>query len=181
MNNKKENHKQKIDNSIFLGKFKTNADNSLSVEGNIFIGPSEHGKSIPLKIKTCTGYIAINGMINLINLCGFPKICKKYIIIKNCDNLISLFGISKEIIGNFALINCKIIETLDNFPEYVGGAFDCHDCPKLSYSEICKIVDRVNGDIYYSSKDIPENKDKLRRDRDMGKVMEHDELGSLDI
>jgi len=38
----------------------------------------------------------------------------------------------------------------------------------------------VKGDIYYS-KIIPEDKDKIRRDRDVKSILKDDELGDLDV
>jgi len=49
------------------------------------------------------------------------------------------------------------------------------------YSELFKIVDKVKDDIYYSSINTPEDKDKIRRDRDVKNVLKDDELGDLDV
>ena len=49
----------------------------------------------------------------------------------------------------------------------------------IPYSEIFKIVDRVKGSIYYSSRYLPE--DKIKRDRDVKTVLKDNELGSLNV
>ena len=73
------------------------------------------------------------------------------------------------------------LTSLEGAPNSVGGSFWCHNNPEIPYSELFKIVDRVKGDIYYSSYRTPEDKYKIRRDRDIKNVLKDDELGSLDV
>ena len=63
----------------------------------------------------------------------------------------------------------------------MGDIFDCSNNPNLPYSELFKIVDKMKGDIYYSSSLVPEDKDKIRRDRDVKTILKDDELGNLDV
>ena len=69
--------------------------------------------------------------------------------------------------------------SLDGAPTTVDGNFWC--ATSLPYSELFKIVDRVKGDIYYSSDYIPEGKDKIREVRDVKNILKDDELGNLDV
>ena len=73
------------------------------------------------------------------------------------------------------------LTTLKGAPNTVGGSFYCYDTPNLSYSELFKIVDKVKHDIYYISANTPEDKDKIKRDRDVKETLKDDELGSLDV
>ena len=73
------------------------------------------------------------------------------------------------------------LTSLDGAPSSVGGYFNCNNNPNLPYSELFKIVDKVKGNIYYSSYQTPEDKDKIRRDRDVKNVLKDNELGSLDV
>jgi len=73
------------------------------------------------------------------------------------------------------------LKSLEGAPTTVGGSFYCFNNHNLPYSELFKIVDNVKGDIYYSSSTIPEDKDKIRRDRDIKDVLKDDELGNLDV
>lgn len=136
-----------------------------------------------------------NEILEKHNNCIFGKIIKnpdgRIDIIKNneCSGSVDFGGLSfytipikfRNIEGNFWIDSNSKLSSLDVFPDHTRGDLVCCNCPKLPYSEVCKIVDKVDGDIYYSSYFTPENKDKFRRDRDMGKAMKHDELESLDI
>ena len=73
------------------------------------------------------------------------------------------------------------LTSLKGAPNKVGGGFYCYNNPNLSYTELFKIVDSVKGDIYYSSFNIPEDKDKIREGRDVKNILEDDELGNLDV
>ena len=70
---------------------------------------------------------------------------------------------------------------MNGAPITVNSNFYCHGIPNLPYSELFKIVDKVKGDIYYSSLSILEDKDKIREDRDVKNILEDDELGNLDV
>ena len=85
-----------------------------------------------------------------------------------------------KVSGNFSCHNNQLT-TLEGAPNNVGGDFYCCDNPNLSYTELFKIVDAVKYDIFYSSFNTPEDKDKIRRDRDVKETLKDDELGSLDV
>lgn len=87
----------------------------------------------------------------------------------------------RHIFGNLDCYNNKDLTSLDNFPEYVGGHFYCFGASNLPYSELFKIVDNVKGEIFYSSDNVPEDKDKIKRDRDVNSILKDDELGSIDV
>jgi len=73
------------------------------------------------------------------------------------------------------------LKSLEGAPTTVGGMLDCTNNPDLPYSELFKIVDNIKGDIYYSLYNTPEDKDKIRRDRDIKETLKDDELGNLDV
>ena len=82
--------------------------------------------------------------------------------------------------GSFNCHNNQLT-SLECAPNTVGGNFYCHNILNLPYSELFKIVDKVDGDIFYSSVTTPEDKDKIRIDRDVKNVLKDDELGDLDV
>jgi len=85
-----------------------------------------------------------------------------------------------KVSGGFFCYNNQLT-SLKGSPNTVGGGFDCYSNPNLPYSELFKIVDNVKGNIYYSSFITPEDKDRIRRDRDVKGTLKDDELGSLDV
>ena len=96
------------------------------------------------------------------------------------NQLTTLKGAPNTVGGYFYCSNNQLT-TLDGAPNTVGGNFLCYDNPNLPYSELFKIVDNVKGDILYSSPNTLEDKDKIRRDRDVKAVLRDDELGNLDV
>ena len=98
----------------------------------------------------------------------------------NNNQLTSLEGVPNTV-GGYFYCNNNQLTTLDGAPNTVGGSFYCYGNPNLSYSELFKIVDTVKYDIYYISVNTPEDKDKIRRDRDVKETLKDDELGSLDV
>jgi len=100
----------------------------------------------------------------------------------SCSNnqLTTLEGAPNTVGGNFSCSNNQLT-TLDGAPNTVGGSFYCYDNPNLPYSELFKIVDTVKYDIYYISVNTPEDKDKIRIDRDVKETLRDDELGNLDV
>lgn len=93
----------------------------------------------------------------------------------------NLSVIPRQILGNLDCYDNKNLTSLDNFPEYVGGHFYCFGASNLPYSELFKVVDIIKGEIFYSSYNVPEDKDKIRRDRDVKNILKSDELGNLDV
>ena len=87
----------------------------------------------------------------------------------------------RQILGNLDCYENVNLTSLDNFPDYVGGNFYCFGASNLPYKELFKVVDVVKGEIFYSSMDIPEDKDKIRRDRDVNIILKDDDLGNLDV
>jgi len=96
------------------------------------------------------------------------------------NQLKSLEGAPINVGGDFSCHDNQLT-SLKGAPNTVGGGFNCSNNPNLPYSELFKIVDRVRGDIYYSSHRTLEDKDKIRRDRDVKETLKDDELGSLDV
>jgi len=96
------------------------------------------------------------------------------------NQLTSLEGAPNTVGGNFHCYYNQLT-TLKGAPNTVGGSFYCYGNSNLSYSELFKIVDTVKRDIYYISVNTPEDKDKIRIDRDVKETLKDDELGSLDV
>lgn len=93
----------------------------------------------------------------------------------------NLKSVPRQILGNLDCYDNVNLISLDDFPDYVGGNLYCVGACNISYKDLFKVVDLVKGEIFYSSMDIPEDKDKIRRDRDVNSVLKDDELGSLDV
>ena len=98
----------------------------------------------------------------------------------NDNQLTSLEGSPNTVGGDFYCHDNQLT-SLEGAPNTVGGKFYCYINPNLPYSELFKIVDNVNGDIYYSNVTTPEDKYKIRRDRVVKGVLKDDELGNLDV
>jgi hypothetical protein len=138
------------------GKCTINDDGSIDVDGSVNIS-SRNLTKIPFKFRNVSGDFYCNH-----------------------NKLKSLDGAPITVGDNFSC-GCNHLTTLDGAPNIVGGSFWCHDNPEIPYSELFKIVDSVKYNIYYSSCYILEDKDKIRRDRDIKNVLKDDELGSLDV
>ena len=128
------------------------------------------------------GSIDVNGNVNLSHL-YLPKIPFKFRHVSgyfDCSHniLISLEGAPTTVGGSFLCLYNRLT-SLEGAPTTVDGNFWC--ATSLPYSELFKIVDRVKGDIYYSSDYIPEDKDKIREVRDVKNILKDGELGSLDV
>jgi len=139
------------------GKYTINDDGSIDVKGSVDLSQMNLPK-IPFKFRNVSGNF----------YCGDNKI-------KN------LYGSPVNVGGEFSCSYSHHLTSLDGTPDNVDNDFYCYFCTKLPYSELFKIVDKVKGDIYYSSFNTPEDKDKIRRDRDVKTVLKDDELGSLDV
>ena len=98
----------------------------------------------------------------------------------NGNQLQSLEGSPTKVGGDF-YCSSNNLTTLEGAPNNVGVNFYCYNNLNLPYSELFKIVDTVKYNIYYSSVNTPEDKDKIRRDRDVKDVLKDDELGNLDV
>jgi len=153
-----------------------NEDGSIDVDGNVELGHRNLTK-IPFKFRHIHGsfYCYNNRLTSLegapINVggvfdCGY-------------NELTSLDGAPNSV-GSIFRCDYNKLASLDGAPNFVGDTFRCCFNLNLPYSELFKIVDRVKG-IYYSSMDTPEDKDKIRRDRDVKNVLKDDDLGNLDV
>ena len=159
------------------GTYNINDDGSIDVNGEVNLG----GRSlteIPFKFRNVSGSFWCNSN-PLTSLEGAPNNVGG---IFNCsyNHLTSLEGSPITVDGSFRCINNQLT-SLDGAPNKVNRNFICCNNPNLSYSELFKIVDKVKGDIYYSSINTPEDKDKIKRDRDIKGILKDNELGSLDV
>jgi len=96
------------------------------------------------------------------------------------NQLTTLDGAPNTVGGGFDCSDNQLT-SLEGAPNNVGGYFYCYNNQNLPYSELFKIVDNISGDIFYSSFNTSDDKDKIRRDRDVKETLRDDELGSLDV
>ena len=142
--------------SCIKGTYTINDDGSIDVNGNVELNNKNLTK-IPFKFRNVRG--------------GF--FCSN-------NQLTSLDGAPNNV-GGYFYCNNNQLTTLDGVPNTIGGSFKCYSNPNPPYTELFKIIDNVKGDIYYSSITTPDDKDKIRRDRDVKTTLKDDELGSLDV
>jgi len=138
------------------GDYTINDDGSIDVKGSVCINNMDLIK-IPFKFRNVSVYFTCSN-----------------------NQLTSLEGAPNTVGGNFYCHNNQLT-SLECAPNTVDGNFYCHNILNLPYSELFKIVDKVDGDIFYSSVTTPEDKDKIRIDRDVKNVLKDDELGDLDV
>ena len=188
----------KLLKSCIIGTYTINDDGSIDVDGMVRL-TNKYLTKIPFKFRNVSGSFwcnsnpltSLEGAPNsvggnfycsdnqLTSLEGAPKTVDVNFCCYN-NQLTSLEGAPNSVGGGFY---CYInqLTSLEGVPNSVGGIFNCSNNPNLPYSELFKIVDRVRGDIYYYSHRTLEDKDKIRRDRDIKNVLKDDELGSLDV
>ena len=159
------------------GTYTINEDGSIDVEGNVDLSYNELTK-IPFKFGIVSGNFNCSDN-QLTSLLGAPKTVGGGFYCSN-NQLTSLLGAPNSVGSHFYCFDNQLT-SLDGAPKTVDGNFWCHNNPEIPYSELFKIIDNVKGDIYYSSHRTPEDKDKIRRDRDIKNVLKDDELGSLDV
>ena len=159
------------------GTYTINDDGSIDVVGNVNLSRKKLTK-IPFKFRNVSGdFDCINN--KLTSLGGAPNtVGGDFYCYSN--QLTTLEGSPNTVGGGFYCHHNQLT-TLDGAPNTVSGNFYCYNNPNLSYTELFKIVDNVKGNILYSSFNIPEDKDKIRRDRDVKETLKDDELGSLDV
>ena len=138
------------------GDYTINDDGSIDVDGDVDLSCKKLTK-IPFKFRNVSVYFTCSN-----------------------NQLTSLEGAPNTVGGSFSCHNNQLT-SLECAPNTVDGNFYCHNILNLPYSELFKIVDKVDGDIFYSSVTTPEDKDKIRIDRDVKNVLKDDELGDLDI
>ena len=140
-----------------VGTYNINDNGSVDVKGDVNLNRKNLTK-IPFKFRNVSGYFS----------CG--------------DNqLTSLEGAPESVGMSFYCGSNNQLTTLEGAPRIVRYDFSCFNNPNLPYSELFKIVDNVKDDIYYSPDYATEDKDKIRRDRDVKDVLKDDELGDLDV
>ena len=139
-----------------IGTYTINDDGSIDVDGSVYINNRDLIK-IPFKFRNVSVYFTCSN-----------------------NQLTSLEGAPNTVGGSFNCHNNQLT-SLECAPNSAGGNFYCHNILNLPYSELFKIVDKVDGDIFYSSVTTPEDKDKIRIDRDVKNVLKDDELGDLDV
>ena len=173
-------------------------DGSIDVEGNVDLRGKKLTK-IPFNFGKVSGNFSchnnqlttLEGAPNNVGGCfycycnqltsleGAPNTVGGYFECSN-NQLTTLEG-APNTVGDYFECSNNQLTTLEGAPNNVGGDFYCCDNPNLSYTELFKIVDAVKYDIFYSSFNTPEDKDKIRRDRDVKETLKDDELGSLDV
>ena len=164
-------------NSCVNGTYTINDDGSIDVDGEVDLRRKKLTK-IPFNFGKVSGNFFC-GNNQLTSLEGAPNTVGGYFECSN-NQLTSLDGAPNTVGGSFYCYGNKLT-SLEGAPNTVGGNFYCYNNPNLSYSELFKIVDTVKYDIYYISVNTPEDKDKIRRDRDITETLKDDELGSLDV
>jgi hypothetical protein len=188
----------KLLKGCIIGKYTINDDGSIDVDGMVRL-TNKYLTKIPFKFRNVSGSFwcnsnqlsSLKGAPNsvgggfycynnqLTSLEGAPNSVGSHFYCSD-NQLTSLEGAPNFVSDNFICIHNKLT-SLEGAPNSVGGNFICYDNPNLSYSELFKIVDNVKANIYYSSGRTREDKDKIRRDRDVKTVLKDDELGSLDV
>ena len=184
--------------SCIDGTYTINDDGSIDVDGSVDISNKRLTK-IPFNFRNVSGDFWCNSN-QLSSLKGAPNnVGGEFDCSDNrltslesapnsvggnficCDNqLTSLEGAPITVGGGFDC-TCNNLISLKGAPNRVGDNFLCYNNPNLPYSELFKIVDNVKDDIYYSPDYLPEDKDKIRRDREVKGVLKDDELGNLDV
>jgi len=159
------------------GDYTINDDGSIDVDGDVDLSCKKLTK-IPFKFRNVSVYFTCSNN-QLTSLEGAPNTVGGSFSCHN-NQLTSLECAPNTVGGNFYCHNNQLT-SLECAPNTVDGNFYCHNILNLPYSELFKIVDKVDGDIFYSSVTTPEDKDKIRIDRDVKNVLKDDELGDLDI
>jgi len=158
------------------GTYTINDDGSIDVTGDVNLGNKDLTK-IPFKFRNVSGdFHCYNNQLT--SLEGSPNIVGG---IFDCgyNNLTSL-EYAPNNVGSIFRCDYNELVSLDGAPNFVGDVFWCRFNPNLPYSELFKIVDNMK-DIYFSRATIPEDKDKIKRDRDIKEILKDNELGSLDV
>ena len=153
--------------SCVKGTYTINDDGSIDVEGSVNLSRKKLTK-IPFNFSKVSGVFRCYHN-QLTTLKGAPNTVGGNFYCTD-NQLTSLEGAPNTVGGGFYCDHNQLT-SLDGAPDTVGGSFSCYKNPNLSYSELFKIVDNVNGDIYYSSFNTPEDKDKIRRDRDVKETL----------
>ena len=159
------------------GTYTINDDGSIDVEGSVEL-TNKNLTKIAFKCRNVSGDFYCHNN-QLTSLEGAPNTVGDYFVCTN-NQLTSLKGSPNNVGGSFYCYYNKLT-TVDGVPNTIGGSFKCYSNPNPPYTELFRIVDNVKGDIYYSSITTPDDKDKIRRDRDVKTTLKDDELGNLDV
>ena len=163
--------------SCVIGTYTINDDGSIDVEGSVNLSRKKLTK-IPFNFSKVSGIFRCYHN-QLTTLKGAPNTVGGNFYCT--DNQLTSLNGAPNIVGDNFVCNNNQLTSLDGAPNTVGGSFFCYNNQNLPYSELFKIVDNVKGSIYYSSFNTSDDKDKIRRDRDVKYVLKDDELGSLDV
>ncbi len=159
------------------GTYTINDDGSIDVNGDVILSNRKLIK-IPFKFRHVSGYFDCSHN-RLISLEGAPTTVGGSFFC-TYNQLTSLEGAPITVGGIFSC-PCNRLTSLDGAPDSISVNFLCIHNDNLPYSELFKIVDRVKGDIFYSPDYLPEDKDKIRRDRDVKGILKDSELGDLNV
>ena len=159
------------------GTYTINDDGSIDVNGTVNLNNKDLTK-IPFKFRHVSGDFWCNSN-QLSSLKGTPNDVGG--VFDCSDNRLTSLESAPNNVGKSFWCDFNNLTSLNDAPTVVGDDFICYNNPKLPYSELFKIVDRVKGNILYSSYQTPEDKDKIRRDREVKDVLKDDELGNLDV
>jgi len=159
------------------GTYTINDDGSIDVDGDVILSSRKLIK-IPFKFRNIIGDFFCSDNL-LTSLEGAPiNVGDSF----NCSgNRLTSLNNAPNIVGGDFSCTCNRLTSLDGAPDSISVDFLCVHNDNLPYSELFKIVDRVKGDIFYSPDYLPEDKDKIRRDRDVKTVLKDSELGDLDV
>ena len=149
----------------------------VSIDGR-FDFSNDKRKKIPVQFLKVTECFYTS--ISITSLAGCPKFVGTFYCYGN-KNLTNLIGGPEEVKGRYDCSSCTNLTSLEGAPKFVGGGFYCYKCNNLPYSELFKIVDIVEGDIFYKDYRTPEDKNAIRHARDIHMNLQHDELGNLDV
>ena len=159
------------------GTYTINDDGSIDVDGAVNLSNRNLTK-IPFKFRNVSGDFYCHNN-QLTSLEGAPNTVGG--VFDCTDNKLTSLEGAPNTVGGYFDCSDNQLASLDGAPNNVGGEFYYRYNQNLPYSELFKIVDNVKGNIYYSSFNTPEDKDKIRRDRDVKETLKDDELGSLDV
>ena len=169
---------KKLLDKCVIGTYSFDENGFCNVEGDVRFGSRGFTK-IPIKFGIVSGDFEC--FINTFTTLEGSPLEVGGSFSCNSNQLTSLVGGPRKVGGTF---NCNVnpLLTLDGIPEEIGGKLICSiKVGTLPYSELFNVVDKVKGDIYYTRSGKPENKDAIRRKRDIHINLQHDELGNLDI
>ena len=148
--------------SCIIGKYTINDDGSIDVDGDVVISNKRLTK-IPFNFRNVSGGFDCTDN-QLTSLEGAPTTVGGDVFDCSNNKLTSLEGAPNSVSGGFYCYYNQLTSLDGASNTTVGGDFSCYDNDNLPYSELFRIVDMVEGDIFYYSYQTFEDKDKIRRD-----------------